>query len=1101
MKYFFLFTFIGLLISCNDSNTKQEAKVTPKKEVVQSNKLFALKTSKETGLGFRNTVKETLEENYLNYEFLYNGSGVAVGDINNDGLPDIYFAGNSADDKLYLNEGDLKFKDISVSSGISASKGWSTGVTMVDINTDGWLDIYVCRSGPSKDVSKRTNKLYVNNQNGTFTEASAQYGLQSTAYSIQSAFFDYDLDGDLDMYLLNHPDPKFKAKNAIDHMKEIKSGKIKTDAFYENQDGTYVEKSKEANLVNFGYRHGIAIGDINKDGYPDVYISSDFEEPDVLSINQGDGTFKNEIDSYLEHISFNSMGNEMVDINNDGLLDIFVVDMAPSDHFRSKAYMASMDVGKFRRLQDNGYHTQYMFNTMHLNNGADAYSEVAQYSGVAKTDWSWAPLFFDMDHDGYKDLFITNGIKENFLFRDIQKEVDKKKNAGGTIGLNDLLQIVPSDISENLFYHNKDGHKFENVSGDWAGVSLYNSNGVATADFDNDGDLDFVTNNMDAAATLYESKAQDLKKGNSVKLIINGSDKNPRAIGAKIEIETSNGPQWQELYTTRGYLSSVDTPLVFGIASDEKVTAHITWPTGERTTLEGLAANTTHEVDFNSATKQSQQPTTKKPTLFSSLKSTGVTFGHKEDAHDEYVEQILLPHSQSTVGPFTVTADVNKDGREDMFIGGAAGQAGVLYLQNASGRFAKTNGPWAQDANAEDTGALFFDADGDGDQDLYVVSGGAHHAEGNANYQDRLYLNNGSGRFSKSANALPANTVSGQAVASSDVDGDGDLDLFVGGRIIPDKYPYPPKSYLLINDSGTFTEKAISVNHLVSGALFSDYDGDGDEDLLTAGEWSAIQVFENTNGEFNKKDVPSLQNTTGLWFSLSQSDIDNDGDMDYIAGNIGLNTKFKANDKKKFHIYCDDFDANGTYDVVLSSNYNGRLVPARGRECSSQQMPFIKDKFTDFTSFANASLEDIYGDKLSQALHYEANMLQSIFIENNGNGTFTIKELPWVAQLSPLSGVAFVDVTGNGTKEVITVGNLYNVEVETVRYDASKGSVLQYVDGDFVPMDVTETGFYTTGDARKVSVIDQGTKKMVVVTYNNGRPEVFSVPSKTEPGV
>lgn len=1084
--------FTIVLFSCVDNKSRINLKKQNTSNGSDKNELlFIVKDSKYTNLNFTNTVNEKLDENYLNYEFFYNGSGVAVGDINNDGLPDIYFAGNSSNDKLFINKGNFKFEDISVSSGISKFTGWSTGVTMVDINSDGWLDIYVCRSGPSKNIKNRTNRLYINNKDNSFTESAAFYGLQNKNYSIQSAFFDYDLDGDLDMYLLNHPVPGFKAKKAIGHMKDIKEGRIQTDIFYENIDGIYVDVSKKANLVNFGYRHGIAVGDINNDGYPDIYISSDFEEPDVLAINQGNKTFKNEIDSYLNHISFNSMGNEMVDINNDGLLDIYVVDMAPSDHFRSKAYMKSMNVKKFHGLKDNGYHSQYMFNTFHLNNAGGDFSEVAQFSGTAKTDWSWSPLFFDMDHDGYKDLFITNGIKENFLFRDINTEVNKRKRSGLEIGLDELLDIVPSDITENIFYQNKGGSKFENVSRKWAKSSLYNSNGIATGDFDNDGDLDFVTNNMDSNATLYESQAANRKDANSIKFLIKGTEKNPGAIGAKLKLTTDSGSQWHELYTVRGYLSSIDPAVIFGIKDNESASLIITWPDGEISKISSLEANKTYVIDYYETEKEKILDLKKQPKIFSNSKSLGITFQHKEDDFNDYQKQVLLPHSQSNVGPSIVKGDINGDGLDDVFIGGAAGQSGILYIQNIGGEFFEMKGPWNQDIQYEDTGGLFFDSDGDNDLDLYIVSGGAHLAEKDVLYQDRLYINDGKGNFNKANKNIPTILISGQAVAASDIDGDGDQDLFIGGRIIPNQYPYAPNSYLLINNNGKFTKKQIEVNQMVSSALFSDYDSDGDDDLITVGEWSPIKIFNNENGSFSPANIESLNETTGLWFSLAENDLDQDGDIDYFIGNIGLNTKFKVNDKKEFHIYSHDFDNNGTYDIVLSSNYNGNLVPSRGRECSSEQMPFIKDKFEDYRSFANATLDDIYGEKLNEALHYEANILYSVFLENMGDGSFKIKKLPWQSQLAPISSFAVTDINNDGLNEVITVGNLYNVEVETVRYDSSRGSILSFLNGEFKALSHLETGFLTTGDSRGICTIKNNSQTTLLVTNNDGSLDIF----------
>jgi hypothetical protein len=1081
-----------LLLACQESNAP---KVSENQDTTpQVKTLFSLANADKTNLRFVNNVEETYEENYFNYEFLYNGAGVAVGDLNNDGFPDIYFAGNSVNDKLYLNKGDLTFKDISGTSGIAAYEGWSTGVTMIDINADGWLDIYVCRSGPSKEVAKRTNRLFINNKDNTFTEAAADYGLQRTEHSIQSAFFDYDLDGDLDMYLLNHPTERSASRSLKEHMEDINSGKIQTDLFFKNVNGKFIEASKESGLVNFGFRHGIALGDINKDGYPDIYISSDFDEPDVLEINQGDGTFKNEINSYFDHISFNSMGNEMVDMNNDGQLDLFVVDMASDDHYRSKAYMKSMDVDRFKALTSNGYHHQYMFNTLQINNGDTSFSEVAQLSGIAKTDWSWGPLFFDMDQDGYKDLFITNGIKENFLYRDLQKEVqEKNKDNSKSVVLEDLLAIVPSDISENVFYKNKDGLSFEKMSGTWAAPSLYNSNGIATADFDNDGDLDFVTNNMGSNASLYISQAANGAGGNHIKLHLKGTEKNPAAIGAKVAVKSASHDQWQELYTTRGYLSAVDPALVFGLGSDTHPIVTITWPDGTQSSYDNLAINQSHILEYDQAMTPNTATENNATTLLQSVDNSGIDFTHTEDNFDDYKVQILLPHSQSNIGPAITTADVNQDGIDDLYIGGAAGQAGQLYLGTKNGSYRlKNGGPWQADAAKEDTGALFVDVDSDGDQDLYVVSGGAHLEEGHVQYQDRLYRNTGNGTFVKTnSTTLPELRVSGQSIAASDVDGDGDQDLFIGGRIIPDKYPYAPKSYLLTNTNGTFTASEIAVGQLVSQALFTDYDGDGDDDLMTVGEWSEIQIFENSSGAFAKADIASLKGTTGLWFGLAQKDIDGDGDLDYFAGNLGLNAKFKAGKGKEFHIFCDDFDGNGSYDVVLSNTYKGNLVPARGRECSSQQMPFITDKFEDYRSFASATLEDIYGAQLETALHYKADRLDSVFLENNGDGSFSIQSLPLDVQLSPISSFAFTDLNKDGKDEVILTGNLYNVEVETERYDALKGGVLSWTSTGFESLEPTTTGFLTKGDTRSVHVLQTKDKEQLLVARNNSGVMVF----------
>ncbi|RDK86825.1 VCBS repeat-containing protein [Marinirhabdus gelatinilytica] len=1092
-----IYSIILVLIFLGCDNTKETSGETSVLEKETPEKLFIERSSDTTQLDFKNTVIETETENYDTFPFIYNGAGVAVGDLNNDGLADIYFAGNSVDDKLYFNKGDLVFEDVSATAGISPHKGWSTGVTMVDINADGWLDIYVCRSGPSKEISNKTNKLFVNNQDGTFTESAAAYGISSTDQSIQSAFFDYDLDGDLDMYLLNHPAKKREQSLTFSqHAINVKAGKTITDAFYENVNGVYVDKTKEANLFSYGYRHGIAIGDVNKDGYPDMYISSDFDDADILYINQKNKTFKNTVDNAFGHISFNSMGNELIDINNDSHLDIYVMDMAPSDHFRSKAYMMSMDVDRFWSLVRNGMHHQYMFNTYQLNNGNGTFSEVGQLSGTAKTDWSWAPLFFDMDHDGYKDLFVTNGIKENFLYRDIKKDANEKFGKGKSLSLKEFLDVVPSDISENIFYKNVDGVTFKNMNSTWSPPSLYNSNGVATADFDNDGDLDFVMNNMDSSAVLYESTAANGVGGNSIKLKLKGSELNPQAIGAKVKVTSQGQEQWHELYITRGYLSSVDSPLIFGLGEANTATVEVQWPLGTVSTLKDVSANKTYEIAFTEATNSVPMTPMGGDKILSKVEPNGLNYKHKEDAFDEYTVQILLPHSQSTSGPTISKGDVNGDGTTDIFIGGASGQEGSLYLQNGDGSFTARKGDWFKHSIAEDTGSLFLDFDNDGDLDLYVVSGGTQKPEGHFFYQDRMYVNDGNGNFLYSSKTLPELTVSGKTVISSDVDNDGDIDLFVGGRVIPNGYPKAAKSYFLINEDGTFVPKEMNVGNMVSAALFSDYDGDGDKDLLTVGEWSSINIFKNDGGEFNRVHPPSLTQTTGLWFGLNEHDIDSDGDMDYFVGNLGANAKFKVDKDHEFHIYGNDFDDNGTYDIVLSSNYQGNLVPSRGRECSSQQMPFIKEKFKDFTSFASASLEDIYGEKLLESLHYQADLLYSVFLKNNGNGDFEIIKLPWQLQVAPVTDFEFVDIDNNNETEILAVGNLYNVEVETQRYDAFKGAVFSYTDEGFQVHNPLETGFFTSGDARDVTTLKISEGTVIVVTNNNGALDIFRLHKK-----
>ncbi len=1057
---------------------------------------------KITNLYFTNKVLETEDHHYLAYESMYNGSGVAIGDINNDGLSDIYLGGNSVFDKLYLNKGDLKFEDISKSSGISGiHDGWTTGINMVDINADGLLDIYVCRGGPYKDPEERSNKLFINNGDLTFTESAAGYGLDNDSYSIQTAFLDYDLDGDLDVYMMNQPPPSFQLEyiRYKQLSEDIRSGKLQTDKFYENIEGRFVEKTDEAGLVNFGYRLGIAVGDINQDGYPDLYVCSDYDGADLMYINTRNKRFKNTIHEQIGHISLSSMGTDMSDINNDGLLDILVLEMAPDDHFRAKYEMLPMNTFRFQGLAKYGFHNQYMYNTLQLNNGNGSFSEIADLAGLAKSDWSWGPLFFDIDNDGRKDLFIANGIKHQFIFGDLAGVMqEKSEEYDRPLNISEITELSLTSTTPNVVYRYEGGLKYKKITDQWMDESAFNSNGVAYGDLDNDGDLDLVANNMDDNVSLYENMSANGPGGNYIKFILRGPEKNRFAIGSKIKIKKGEEILYQELHNARGYLSSVEHSLVFGLGDMEILgDVEIIWPDGLSTYFSDLEVNKTYHLNYYDATKNlSQAPETVDPLfLEADPEDFGITFKHQENRFNDYEKQILLPYSQSHNGPFISTADVNSDGLQDFFVGGAANQSGELYIQDHSGKFRRQDGPWKDDNIFEDLGCTFFDFDSDGDQDLYVVSGGSEFPAGSDMFQDRLYSNNGKGHFSKTTTALPAINTSGQTVKINDIDRDGDPDIFIGGRIIPDKYPYPPSSHILLNENGKFVEvtgqnaRDLELIGMVSDALFVDIDQDGDDDLVVVGEWTPIQVLENKNGVFQKIEASGLENSVGLWFSVTANDIDNDGDMDFFAGNLGLNSKFKTGKGHSFHIYCDDFDQSGTYDIVLTYLYNDKLVPVRGRGCSSQQMPFITDKFPTIKSFAAASLVEIYGqEELDHALHYEADLLESVFVENLGNGNFEIRALPVEAQISPVHDFDYLDINGDGTDEVLLVGNMYHTEVETMRLDASYGCILGYRNGEFFAVKSSLSGFSSKGDARDICLIKTGNDQHLLLIANNNEP-------------
>jgi len=1077
------------LSACSEQSPKSSESVTG-----SETPLLQLLSPEHTNIQFANMVQEDASQHLLMYEFYYNGAGLSIGDINNDGLPDIYFAGNMKGDKLYLKKGKLRFEDITTSAGLDKKGDWHTGVNMVDINNDGWLDIYVCRAGPVQNEQQRRNLAFINQKDNTFSEQAEALGIDDGRHSVQSSFFDYDLDGDLDMYLLNHPSSDFKVGDFVQHTKDVTSGKIQYDRFYENTGNGFVERTAEAGIKNFAYRQGIAISDLDGNGYPDMYISSDFDEPDLLYFNNGDKTFTDKIATTLDHISYFSMGNEIVDYNNDGLYDICVVDMTPEDHRRSKQNMESMNPNKFYAMEQYGFHSQYMVNTLHTNLGNGHFSETGQLAGIAKTDWSWAPLFFDVDNDGWKDLFVTNGIKRDMKNNDRRAKIQEKasKSETGQLTIQEVLSVLPTNIINNYIFSNAKDGTFRKAE-EWISPDAFNSNGAAYGDLDNDGDLDLVVNNMDALASVYENTSA----GNTIRLTLQGSPANPFGIGSTIDLEAGELSIRQEHYTARGYLSSGDYDICIGIGNhDIAEQLIVTWPTGEQSILKDLKAGKNHILNIKDATG-SKGATTKTKDAYQMVSASelGINFRHKENPHDDFVSEILLPHKQSRHGPAAAVADVNGDGLDDLYLGGASGQQAALYIQKTEGRFSQEDTPaFVSDKDHEDVGATFIDVDNDGDSDLYVASGGNEFPAGSPLYKDRLYINNGMGHFSPAAERIPAISSSGKVVIAEDVDGDGDKDLFVGGRVSPGKYPFPVSSYLLINDEGVFKDKSEALAPefkdlgMITSGVFTDFDKDGDADLMVAGEWTPILVFENENGTYAKKDVSGLENTSGLWFGLNVADIDGDGDEDLFAGNLGLNAKFKVSDKKTFHIYANDFDQTGTIDIVLSTTYKDELVPVRGRECSSQQMPFLQEKFPDYASFANAGLEDIYGeDQLENSLHYQVDVLTSLFLENTGNGSFRSEPLPLEAQVSPI-----MDFHVTSDSKIICVGNLYGAEVETVRYDASHGCVLEYGgNGSFAVIPNRKSGLYTKGDTKQILPINIDGSEHLLIINNNGPVQVY----------
>jgi hypothetical protein len=1033
---------------------------------------------------------------------MYNGGGVAVGDINNDGLQDIYFTGNMVSSKLYLNKGNWKFEDIAEKAGVTTSQ-WINGVTLVDINQDGYKDIYLCVGGNrNTPENERTNLLFINNGDLTFSEEAEKYGLNDKGYGIQSTFFDYDQDGDLDMYLLRNSFVTYSRNSS--RPKAINGEATSTDKLFRNNgDLTFTDVSREAGILIEGFGLGVTVSDINEDGWPDIYVSNDFITNDLLWINNRNGTFTNKISHYIKHQTFNGMGNDVADYNNDGLLDIVVMDMLPEDNKRWKLTPRGNGYDEFEHGLKVGYEPQYVRNTLQLNNGNGTFSEIGQLAGIEATEWSWGALFADYDNNGLKDLFITNGYGKDITNLDFIMYSDERQNMGLPLATRKerqaLLNELPGIKIHNYMYKNNGDYTFTEVSNDWGLSQPTYSNGVAYADLDNDGDLDLVINNIDDEASLLESHAINQKdknkQSNYIRIAFNGHEKNRDGVGAKVYLKNKGSVQYQYFTPYRGYLSTVEPLLHFGVGNHLSIDSlEVIWPDSSYQLLTNVKSNQVINLNYSDARKQPAHVKAERKKLFTEVTNkNGIQFLHEENPYVDFKEQPALPHMNSKNGPGIAVADVNGDGLEDFYIGGAGEHAGGLFIQTPDEKFIlkKDSGI---DSLSEDMGVLFFDVEQDGDQDLYIVSGGAEHGSESTLYQDRLYLNDGNGNFTIAQYALPVESSSGSCVTGADYDHDGDIDLFIGGRLLPAKYPLPAQSILLRNDSQKDNVKFTNITSevpelseagMVCAALWSDFDNDGWTDLILAGEFMPVHFYKNNQGNFDKPD--KVENSSGWWNSLTAGDFDMDGDMDYFAGNLGLNSHFKAYAKEPLCIHAKDFNKDGRIDPIMSYYTQSVNYIGHPRDVLTDQINTMRGRFRTFSAYADATFEDSFlPEELEDAYVVCAQKFESSYIENLGNGKFKITSLPLVAQFAPVYGMITDDFDEDGLPDILLSGNSYSPEVLSGRDDAFTGLLLKGDGkGNFKNINSENTGFLSDQDSKGMVKVMLASGNTLIVVANN----------------
>jgi hypothetical protein len=1074
--------------------------------------LFTQLNESKTGINFKNTLFEDGPLNVANYIYFYNGGGVAIGDINNDGLQDIFFTGNMVHNRLFLNKGNFKFEDITDKSGVAALQGWCTGATMADVNGDGKLDIYVCRSADIH-TSLRRNLLFINNGDLTFSEEAEKYGLADTGYSTQAAFFDYDKDGDLDCFIINHSLQKYTAGVQDNPGLRKEHNPAFADKLYRNDNGHFTDVSEQAgiisNVLSFGL--GLAITDINNDGWPDIYVSNDFNEPDYLFINNHNGTFTESLSRCMDETSLYSMGNDAADFNNDGLIDLATLDMLPEDNKTQKMHSGAENFDKFQYLFTQGFYYQYSRNMLQKNNGDGTFSEVGQLAGVSNTDWSWSALFGDYDNDGNKDLFVSNGYVKDYTEMDFLKysvdRVVRTMHGDKVDAIPDYIKKMPTNEIPNYIFQNNGNGTFTKKTNEWGLNQPGVSAGAAYVDLDNDGDLDLVINNSNDFAGIYKNNSESFSKNNYLRIELQGNAANERGIGTKVKLFCKGEQYYQEESPVRGFQSSVDPVINFGIGKNNLIDSIIViWPNDNFQKFINIKPNRTLNVKINDAKQKWIYDTSTHTSTFFS-QSTLANVQHHENPFNDFSTQLLMPNYLSRQGPCIEVADVNKDGMEDFFIGGAKDQPSQIFLQNKNGTFTTQPEPaLTKDAASENVAATFFDADNDGDEDLYAASGGYEFNDGGAALQDRLYINDGKGNFTKKENALPLMLTSKGCVKAADIDGDGDLDLFIGGRVISGKYPTSPRSYILLNDGkGNFTDAtsnvcaALQQIGMITDALWIDLNNDRQPDLIVAGEWMPIKVFINQKGKLVDASSSYIHfASTGWWNKIYAADMDGDGDSDLIIGNCGLNTQFHVSEKQPMTIYYKDFDNNGIIDPVLCYYINGVSYPAASRDDITQQIPELKKRFIEYKPYSTATINDLFtADQLKDANVLKAETMQTVYLENQGSKGFSLHVLPEEAQYAPIYAIAVTDINHDGKKDILLAGNNTWTRIKFGRYSANHGVVLLGDGkGNFSYVPQWQSGLQLRGNVRSVATIQVNNETEFLVGVNDAPVTLLSINKK-----